>query len=56
MDEPSGSGRGAVLALVVVVALVLGGLWLNQHLRATARVQDCVMAGRTNCAPASTAN
>ena len=50
-DEESGSRRGAVAALVVVVLVVLGGLWLSSRLRADNRIQDCVMAGRTNCAP-----
>ncbi len=54
MDEPSGSNRGAVVALVVVVLLVAGGWWLMQHIRADARIQDCVMSGRTNCAPIAT--
>ena len=51
MEEPSGSNRGAVVALIVVVVLVAGGWWLVQHIRADSRIQDCVMSGRTNCAP-----
>lgn len=43
--------RGGIAALLAVVLLVLGGLWLAQRLRADAAIQDCVMAGRTNCAP-----
>ena len=50
-DEPDGSNRGKVVALLVVVMLVLGGIWLEQRLSASAKIQDCVMAGRTNCAP-----
>ncbi len=53
MDEPPSSNRGALVALLVVVLLVAGGWWLTQHLRATAAIQDCVMSGRTNCAPLS---
>ena len=45
------ANRGPIVALIVVVVLILGGLWLQQHLRANARLQDCVMSGRTNCAP-----
>lgn len=52
MDDPvPGSRRGAVIGLLVVVALVVAAIWLMGHLRATAALQDCVMAGRTNCAP-----
>jgi hypothetical protein len=50
MDD-QGSNRGPLAALVVVVLLIVGGFWLVQHLRATSALQDCVMSGRTNCAP-----
>ena len=51
-EEPQrGSSRGPIVALVLVVVLVLGGLWLSQRLRTVSNLQDCVMAGRTNCAP-----
>ncbi|MEJ1977044.1 MAG: hypothetical protein WDN49_13950 [Acetobacteraceae bacterium] len=50
-DAPSGSSRGPIVALVLVVVLVLGGLWLSQRLRSASNIQDCVMAGRSNCAP-----
>jgi hypothetical protein len=45
------SRRGPLIALIVVVAIVAAGIWLSQTLRGTSRIQDCVMAGRTNCAP-----
>ena len=51
MDDDTSTNRGPLVALVVVVVLVVGGLWLSSHLRASAQIQDCVMAGRTNCAP-----
>ena len=51
MDDDGGSRRGTIAALVVVVLVVVGGLWLSSRLRADNRIQDCVMAGRTNCAP-----
>ena len=44
------NNRGAIAALIAVVVVVAAGLWLAQHLRADARIQDCVMSGRTNCA------
>ncbi len=49
--EEDGSKRGLVIALVVLLLVAVGGWWLAQHLRAANRMQDCVMAGRTNCAP-----
>ena len=48
-DQPP--RRGALIALIVVVVLVAGGFWLSRALHHSGRVQDCVMAGRTNCAP-----
>jgi hypothetical protein len=53
-QEQAGPRRGALIALVVILALVAGGLWLSHTLRGVSRVQDCVMAGRTNCAPVET--
>ena len=43
--------RGALIALLLVAVLAVAGLWLSQHLAAVGRLQDCVMSGRTNCAP-----
>jgi hypothetical protein len=50
-DENAPSRRGPLIALLVVVALVAGGFWLSRSLRDGGRIQDCVMAGRQNCAP-----
>ena len=36
--------------------LVLGGLLLVYELKKTSELQDCVMQGRTNCAPVDAAN
>jgi hypothetical protein len=49
--EPPDPRRRALLALLFVVGLVVGGLLLTQVLRHMAQLQDCVMSGRTNCAP-----
>ncbi|MFZ1904971.1 MAG: hypothetical protein WAU56_06215 [Steroidobacteraceae bacterium] len=48
--EPD-SRRGAVIGLLVTVALVVLGLILVKVLGDAGRLQDCVMSGRTNCAP-----
>jgi hypothetical protein len=43
--------RPAMIGLLLLVALILGGLFLVHVLRAMSHVQDCAMEGRTNCAP-----
>ena len=48
------SRRGAVLGLIVALLLVIVGLILVRVLGDSGRLQDCVMSGRTNCAPIDT--
>lgn len=48
---PPDPRRAAMMGLVVIVLLVAVGLFLTHVLRDLSRVQDCVMQGRTNCAP-----
>ena len=50
-DRPRSS---AVIALILVLALVVAGVWLVQALRKQSRLEDCLMSGRTNCAPIET--
>ncbi len=45
------SRRGAAIALIFVALLVIGGLVLVHILHKSSDLQDCVMSGRTNCAP-----
>jgi len=45
------SRRRAVIGLLVVIVLVVGGLLLVRVLQNMSRIQDCAMSGRTNCAP-----
>lgn len=45
------SRRRALIGLLLVVLLVVGGLLLSRILKNVSRLQDCVMSGRTNCAP-----
>jgi hypothetical protein len=49
--DASDSRRGALIGLGVILALIVVGWAVTHVLRNTARVQDCVMSGRTNCAP-----
>ncbi|WJR75023.1 hypothetical protein [Bradyrhizobium sp. NP1] len=51
MSKP-GSGdnrRGALVGLIVAVALLAVGVWLAHQLTAASKLQDCLMSGRTNC-------
>ena len=45
------SRRRALIGLLVIVLLVVGGLLLVHALRRMSQIQDCAMSGRTNCAP-----
>lgn len=49
--EPPDPRRKALLALLFVGVLVVGGLLLTKVLSHMSQLQDCVMSGRTNCAP-----
>jgi hypothetical protein len=51
-DTPS--HRAALVGLILCVMLVLGGLLLVYKLKAMSDLQDCLMQGRTNCAPVDT--
>ncbi|HYK25502.1 MAG TPA: hypothetical protein VEV18_04540 [Steroidobacteraceae bacterium] len=55
-DEPGGPRVpdprwGALVGLLITLLLVLGGMLLVRVLGRAARLQDCVMSGRMNCAP-----
>ena len=45
------SRRPAVLGLIVVAVLMIAGYLLFTALRENAQLEDCLMAGRRNCAP-----
>ena len=52
---PDGSQRRSLIALGVVVVLFLVGWLLAHELYASGKLEDCLMSGRTNCAPLDTA-
>jgi hypothetical protein len=53
---PRDSRRAALVGLIVTLLLVTGGVVLVHILGRAARLQDCVMSGRTNCAPIEASN
>lgn len=50
-QDPPRSNRAAIVGLIVCLALVGLGLLLVHKLKAMSELQDCLMQGRTNCAP-----
>jgi flagellar biogenesis protein FliO len=50
-NEETYAPRAVLLGLLFCLLLVFGGLFLVKRLRDTSNLQDCVMQGRSNCAP-----
>ena len=48
---PARRGPSPGTLLIAVLLLVGLGYFLTGKLREMSRIQDCVMSGRTNCAP-----
>lgn len=50
-DEAAEENRltASLAGLAVALLVVVAGLFLIQHLRDKARVEDCLMSGRFNC-------
>jgi hypothetical protein len=49
-DPAPGTRRAALIGLVMIALLILGGLVLTHTLGGMTRLQDCAMSGRSNCA------
>jgi hypothetical protein len=50
-DDDGGNRRGALIGLVVTALLVIAGYYLMTVLRHQGQMEDCLMSGRSNCAP-----
>ena len=50
-DPEDGERRAVLVGLVVVAVLVVAAVYLFHALREESRLEDCLMSGRTNCAP-----
>jgi hypothetical protein len=55
-NEDNGNQRGPLVALGVVVVLFAVGWFLARELYANGKLEDCLMSGRTNCAPIDTSS
>ncbi|HEY7576416.1 MAG TPA: hypothetical protein VH855_02375 [Acetobacteraceae bacterium] len=51
---PEPNPRRALIGLLAIIALVVAVLFIMHRPNQAARIQDCVAAGRTNCAPIET--
>jgi len=50
-DETDQRRSAALIGLIIILALAIAGVWLVQKLREKSQLEDCLMSGRTNCAP-----
>jgi hypothetical protein len=50
-DDDGGTQRGALIGFAVVVGILAVSLWVAYELYASSKMQDCLMSGRSNCAP-----
>jgi hypothetical protein len=50
-DNDDQSRRGPLIAIGAVAVIFIVGLLLFRELSNSARLQDCILSGRTNCAP-----
>jgi hypothetical protein len=46
---PNNTRRGALVGLVIILILVIGGLLLTRVLRGMSQLQECALSGRSNC-------
>lgn len=49
-DEPDNDAP-KLMAIIVILVLAIGGVLLIHALRRESALEDCLMSGRTNCAP-----
>jgi hypothetical protein len=52
-EDDGGEQRrsAALIGLIIILALAIAGVVLVRELRERSRLEDCLMSGRTNCAP-----
>jgi hypothetical protein len=50
-DEADNRRTGALVGLIIVLALAIAAVVLVRELGKESRLEDCLMSGRTNCAP-----
>lgn len=54
-DERPANSRGPLVAVGIIAVIVLAAVVLIHELSVSSRLQDCLLAGRSNCAPVTPA-
>jgi hypothetical protein len=54
-DEDAARRTAALMGFIVILVLAIAGVLLVRELRSNANLEDCLMAGRHNCAPINNA-
>jgi uncharacterized membrane protein len=50
-DEAASRRTAALMGFIVILVLAIAGVLLVRELRVSTSIEDCLMAGRRNCAP-----
>ena len=50
-EEEAARRTAALMGFIVILLLAIAGVLLVRELRVSTGIEDCLMAGRRNCAP-----
>jgi hypothetical protein len=50
-DDGEQRRSAALIGLIIILVLAIAGVVIVRELREKSRLEDCLMSGRTNCAP-----
>jgi hypothetical protein len=50
-DDEAARRTAALMGFIVILVLAIAGVLLVRELRISTSIEDCLMAGRRNCAP-----
>lgn len=50
-DDEAARRTAALIGFIVILILAIAGVLLVRELRVSTSIEDCLMAGRHNCAP-----
>lgn len=53
-DEAASRRTAALMGFIVILVLAIAGVLLVRALRTSTSIEDCLMAGRRDCAPIET--